>query len=315
MFCICKNTKNMESQDNSIKKNRGTIVYKLALLLSAALWGCSFIFTRSLLDTEPHMTPFILMMGRLAFATLFFIPILALTHRLERIHGKDILFFLVLAFFEPFLYSIFETLGVKIAGSVLSSIVVATIPLFVPFGMALVFKERLKPLVIVGVALSLVGIVLMMLGPDMQIGTDPLGILFLSLAVLIAIAYTLTLSRVLQRYQPVTITAYQNLIGLIYFIPIVFLKDRADFLQLSFSAPMFLQLAFLGVLCSTVAYVCFNYGMKKSNPTAASVYNNLIPVFSVLLAVAIGQETLSPWTKVLGMAVVLVGLFLAQGKK
>lgn len=305
----------MDSQQNKVKNSDNTLIYKLALLLSSALWGCSFVFTQSLIETEPTITPSILMLGRLTFATIFTIPLLALTHRLKRVERSDIWFFFVLSFFEPFLYSIFETLGVKMAGSVLSSIVIATIPLFVPFGMALVFKEKIRPLAIIGVTLSLIGIVLMMLGPDMQISTNPKGVICLAMAVFIAVVYTLTLSKVLERYHPLTITSYQNAISLLYFLPIVLLKDREAFLQLSFSWPMILRLAFLGIFCSTVAYVCFNYGMRKLKPTAASVYNNLIPVFSLLLAVIIGQETLSPWTKILGMVTVLVGLFLAQRKR
>ena len=304
----------MDIQENKGEKKENTLIYKLALLLSSMLWGCSFIFTRSLIETEPTITPAILMTGRLTFATLLTIPILAVTRRLKRIDRRDIWIFFVLSFFEPFLYSIFETFGVKLVGSVLSSIIIATIPLVVPFGMALVFKEKVRPVLIVGVSLSLIGIVLMMLGPQMEISVNPLGVLCLIVAVFVAVAYTLILAKVLERYQPLTITSYLNAISLLYFVPIMLLKDREALMQLSFSLPMFLKLAFLGILCSTIAHICFNYGVKRLSPTVASVYDNLVPVFSLLLAVAIGQETLSPWTKVLGMAVVFVGLFLAHRK-
>lgn len=304
----------MDIQENKGEKKENTLIYKLALLLSSMLWGCSFIFTRSLIETEPTITPAILMTGRLTFATLLTIPILAVTRRLKRIDRRDIWIFFVLSFFEPFLYSIFETVGVKMVGSVLSSIIIATIPLVVPFGMALVFKEKVRPVLIVGVSLSLIGIVLMMLGPQMEISVNPLGVLCLIVAVFVAVAYTLILAKVLERYQPLTITSYLNAISLLYFVPIMLLKDREALMQLSFSLPMFLKLAFLGILCSTIAHICFNYGVKRLSPTVASVYDNLVPVFSLLLAVAIGQETLSPWTKVLGMAVVFVGLFLAHRK-
>ena len=76
---------------------------------------------------------------------------------------------------------------------------------------------------------------------------------------------------------------------------------------------MLLYLAFLGIFCSTVAYMFFNYGMRSLGATAGSVYNNIIPVFSLLLALMIGQESFSIM-KVVGMAVVLVGLTVAQRK-
>ena len=90
--------------------------------------------------------------------------------------------------------------------------------------------------------------------------------------------------------------------------------DGSNLSQLSFSPRMWLMIGFLGVFCSTLAYMFFNYGMKHLGATAGSVYNNVIPVFSLLLALAIGQENIS-WMKVAGMAVVLVGLTIAQRKR
>ena len=49
-----------------------------------------------------------------------------------------------------------------VSGS-MASIVVATIPLFVPFGMAIAYKERIQVLTLAGIVLSLVGLGVMLL--------------------------------------------------------------------------------------------------------------------------------------------------------
>lgn len=294
-------------------KNAKTFLPQLLLLLSSAFWGASFIFTKGLFLSEEAITPTIIVTGRLAFASLFTIPLLLATRKLEPLRRGDLKVFLLLSFTEPFLYSICETSGVQHVSGSLASIVIATIPLFIPFGMALVYKERLRVAAVVGVLLSLCGIVLMTLDGNFSFSASLTGLLLLGAAVVIAVIYTLLLVRVLDHYRPSTITAYQNIISLFYFIPLLLATDLHQIPQLSFSPRMMFYLAFLGIFCSTVAYMFFNYGMRRLGATAGSVYNNVIPVFSLLFALALGQETLN-WMKIVGMAVVLVGLFVAQRK-
>lgn len=287
---------------------------QILLVVSSAFWGASFIFTKGLFLSEEAITPTIILTGRMLVATLFTVPLLALTHKLQPIKKGHLKFFLLLALAEPFLYSICETGGIQYVSGSLASIIIATIPLFIPFGMALVYKERLQVNALVGVALSLVGIAMMTLDDNMSFTANPTGLLLLSLAVLIAVIYTLILVKILNQYNPMTITCYQNLISLFYFLPLMLLLDGSHLPLLSFSPRMWLMIGFLGVFCSTIAYIFFNYGMKHLGATAGSVYNNVIPVFSLILALAIGQESMS-WMKVAGMAVVLVGLTVAQRRK
>ena len=288
-----------------------TYLPQFLMVLSSAFWGASFIFTKGLFLSEPAISPTIILTGRMLIATLFTMPLLMLTGRLERIKREHIKYFLILAFTEPFLYSICETGGVQYVSGSLASIIVATIPLFIPFGMALVYKEKLKIKAVIGVLLSLVGIALMSLDDDFSFSASPKGLILLACAVFIAVVYTLILVKILDHYHPITITSYQNLIGLFYFAPLMLVMDYDRLPLLSYSAKMWLLLAFLGIFCSTVAYMLFNYGMKKLGATAGSVYNNIIPVFSLLLALAIGQESIS-LLKVVGMLIVLFGLTVAQ---
>ena len=284
---------------------------QLLLVASSAFWGASFIFTKGLFLGEPSITPLIILAGRMLIATLFAVPLLLFMGKLQPIQKRHLPYFMLLAFTEPFLYSICETGGVQYVSGSLASIIVATIPLFIPFGMSLVYKEKIRVSVVVGVLLSLVGIALMTLNDDFSFTASPKGILLLCGAVFIAVVFTLILVKILHHYNPMTITCYQNLFGLIYFLPLMLLVDHSKLAQLSFSAPMWLQIAFLGIFCSTVAYMFFNYGMRSLGATSGSVYNNIIPIFSLLLALAIGQESLR-FMKIVGMAVVLVGLTVAQ---
>lgn len=288
----------------------------LLLAFAAIVWGISFIMTKELFDSEPHITVFIILTFRLLLATAVTIPALLLMHKLEPIHKGDLKWFLLLALCEPFIYSYCETSGVQLVSGSMASIVVATIPLFVPFGMAVAYKEKVRGITLVGILLSLVGLAVMLLfGGNGQENLDanPAGLAWLGGAVAIAVVFTIVLVKLVDRYKPFTITAYQNLFGCIYFIPLMLCLDSQSLPLLSYSGKMIVLLLLLGVFCSTIAYVFYNIGVARLGASAACIFTNVIPVFSLIAALLIGQEQFS-WSKPVGIAIVVTGVVLAQLK-
>lgn len=289
----------------------------LLLSLASIIWGVSFVLTKELFVSEPHITVFIILTFRLLLASAVTLPVLLLAHILEPIRHGDLKWFLLLALCEPFIYSICETSGVQLVSGSMASIVVATIPLFVPFGMAAVYRERISGLTIAGIVMSVAGLAVMLLFGGQEspgnLDANPAGLTWLAGAVTIAVVFTILLVKLVGRYKPLTITAYQNLFGCLYFLPLMLVTDGANLPLLSWSPKMILLLAVLGVFCSTLAYVFYNMGVAKLGATAACIFTNVIPVFSLIAAIIIGQEQLT-WSKPVGIAIVVAGVVLAQMK-
>ena len=284
----------------------------LMLATASALWGFSFIMTKELSICENgQITPLQLITFRMVLATAVMMPLLAITRRLERIRKEDLKWFLLISFSEPFLYSFLETSGTLMVDGSLAAVVVATIPLFVPFGMAAAYRERIHWTTMVGIVLSLIGIGVMLFGGSNGFGGKAGGLLFLAGAVVVAVIYTLLLVKVVDHYRPITITVWQNFFGMLYYIPVMLLLDGKGLALLSYSPKMILLLLALGVLCSTVAYMFYNYGIRSLGATASCIFTNTIPVFSMLAAVLIGQESFSLW-KAFGMLIVIAGVVMAQ---
>ena len=282
----------------------------ILITFSVIFWGISFIMTKELFLTEEHMTVTVLITIRLAIASLVMLPALALTRRLQRIRKQDIKWFLLLALCEPFIYHLCETNGVRLVSGSLASVVIATIPLFVPFGMWAAYRQRIRPQLLIGVALSLAGIFLMLLGGEGLTGNLK-GLLFLTGAVIIAVVYTLLLVKVVDKYHPLVVTTWQNVIGLAYFMPLMFAFDSSALPLLSWSPKMLLLLLVLGLFCSTLAYAGYNYGVRNLGASEACIFNNAIPIFSLIAALLIGQESFS-WGKLAGMCIVIAGVVISQ---
>ena len=96
-------------------------------------------------------------------------------------------------------------------------------------------------------------------------------------------------------------------------MPTLLIFDFQNFMDVTFTVKIFAMIACLGIVCSTLSYVFFNYGIVKIGASRASVFNNSIPVFTLIFAAMLGQESITI-TKVLGMAVAISGVVIAQIK-
>lgn len=300
-------------------KKQLPITYFL-LILSSAFWGVSFILTKQVFIVEPQMSVTLLVALRLALATAVTIPILSLTKKLEPIRKADLKWFLILAFTEPFVYHLFETSGVQYVSGSFASVDIATIPLFIPFGMAIVYKEKLKKNILTGVVMSFIGIAIMLIGGEAVSGSLK-GILFLSGAVFTAIVYTLLLVKIVDNYSALTVTVWQNLFGLVYFVILLVIQNMIPNSGFHFSMLRSLNWGWdliwpiltLGICCSTFAYMFYSLGVKRIGASQTCIFNNTIPIFSLIAGIAIGQESFA-WTKLIGMLIVIVGVVISQRK-
>ena len=70
-----------------------------------------------------------------------------------------------------------------------------------------------------------------------------------------------------------------------------------------------IELVYLAVFPSFVAFLLFNMGIRAIGATKASAYINLMPVNAVLIAALLYGETVTPAHGV-GMVLVMSGVFL-----
>ena len=292
---------------------QNNIITYILLVLTAIFWGGSFVLTKEIFLAAPTITPSIIVTLRLIVASVVFVPFLLITRRWQKIQRKDIKYFFILAFLEPFTYFLCENNGIKLVPGGISSIIIATIPVYVPFGLFFAYSEKLYKINIIGVLLSLIGIAVMISGDGLTTDINPRGIILLFGAVIIAVVYTIFLMKVVNRYHPFTITAYLNLIGLIYFIPTLFIFDFQNLMSVTFTWNILAMVACLGIVCSTLSYVFFNYGIIKVGASRASVFNNSIPVFTLIFAAMLGQESITT-AKIAGMLIAISGVVIAQIK-
>lgn len=303
-------------------KNKGIIVH-IAGVIAMIIWGLSFIWSS---QTYKSLNPTATIFLRLVIATVFFSAILFSFRLNEKIRRDHLKLFAIAALFEPFLYFIFEGYGLIYTSPIISSAIIAMIPLVTPVAAAIFLKERLSAMNIVGLIVSFTGVIVMLLNKDMEFSASPLGIMFLFLTVLVAVGYSIALIKLTHLYKPMTVTWMQNIIGMIYFIPLVFIMEK--FMPSDFGnvRAYIVPLVCLGIFCSAIAYALWAYAYSKLGASKANVYTNLIPVFTAIFSYIIlifNRDNMDisdieayelNMQKIAGIALVVGGLFLSQKK-
>jgi drug/metabolite transporter (DMT)-like permease len=271
-------------------------------------WGMSFVWTTIVFD---YLGPLSVVFVRLVISSALLIIGLKIAKQWVIPHAKDRKLFLASAFFNPFLYFLGESFGVKYSSPTISAVIIATIPVFSLLAAFAFLKERLSKLNVVGMAISFLGILVMLFNPKLELSTSPIGIFCLLFAVFSAIAYSITLKRLSSRYSAFVIVAYQNLIGAILFAPLAFIFEMDYFLTLKPDSRFITSLLFLAILASSLAFVFYAIATREMGVSRTNIFSNFIPVFTAIFSFFVIGEILT-FQKIIGIIVVVFGVVLSQ---
>lgn len=292
-----------------------TLIY-IASLFAIILWGMSYIWTDQLISLGIPIFYFVFVRILLAGIVLFLFN--TAYARIKRIQRQDIGKFMLLAFFEPFIYFICETFGLKLTGSpTLSAMVIATIPIFSIGAGMIFFKEKLNIVNILGIILSLNGIILVVMSKG-ELGEHFIwGIVLLLIAVIAEVGHASITKSLSGNYPSQTIVMYQFLIGSIYLFPLFLWKGIDGFnMEVYFDGDVWYPIICLAILCSSLAFSLWVSTIKNLGVAKSSIFSALIPVAAALIAWVLGHELLNQrqW---IGIAISTLGVILSQysGKK
>jgi drug/metabolite transporter (DMT)-like permease len=282
-----------------------------ALTATMLFWAFSFVWTKVAFTV---FTPISTIWLRLVISSLFIFGYLALTKRLQPLKRGDIKWLLALSFFQPFLYFMGESNGLNYIPSTMGSVIVSTIPLLAPIPGVLFMNERFSWLNVAGIVISFAGVGLILFENGLKLTAPIQGILFMALAVFAALAYSVVIKRMGNRYSPVNLVAWQNLLGVGFFFPFFYFNEWNRFVATPVTGDAIGALLLLAVFASSFAFIFFAYGISRIGVTRANVFANMIPVFTAIFAWMVLDEALT-LKKLAGIAIVIGGLFISQLRK
>ena len=288
-----------------------SLVWYLGILVTVFLWGMSFLWSDSVLDQGTPVFTFIF--TRMIIAATALLLFSLLTGKFQRNRKGDLKWFAAMTAFEPFLYFLGETFGLKITGSpTLCSVIIATIPVFSLIVGWIVFREKLSPLNRAGIFVAVAGVILFFLiGGNLH--TDYLyGILILFLAVIGSTGYTAICKKLANKgYNAFSIVTWQFILAIGYFLIPFLVFDAATWTPAYLAWPVLKPIIMLAVLCSGVAFVIYAACVDRIGMTRTTVFLPLVAIVSAVAALILGQDTLHP-LQMAGILIAMAGVVMAQ---
>lgn len=206
-------------------------------------------------------------------------------------------------------------IGVHNTPAVNAGLLVATMPIVVIVLAWIILRDRITLLQGGAVVLALVGIVAIMTEGNfttvLEVQFDK-GDLWVECAILSFSLYTVLVKKLMpEGLNPFVLFQAMVTCAVIVLFPfyvaeIVLTPGRVEFNLMTLAVVLY-----IAVFGWILALVCYNVAVIHIGPGKAGMFSNLSPVFTVILAVALLGETLSPH-HYLGMVLVFLSVYLAS---
>ena len=245
----------------------------------AIIWGLSFVAASAILTT---IAPLILATIRFIIAASLFSPVIVWEYRRgNRPSITDLKELALLGLLSMSIYFWLQYTGVQYAGAGISAVLATGFtPVLTGIAGTVLLKERVTAKKGAGIALGLTGVALIAL-PKIVIGSvDWLFLLGVACLLGNAVCWSMysTLSRRLMKRigNPLMVTAYTTMFGLLFLIPLSLTSDWGAVARLT--TDQWLSILYLAVVCSCVGYFLWNYTLSKLEAVKATVWLYLEPV-------------------------------------
>ena len=290
--------------------------YRMALLAALAgnaIWGFSFLFTRTALKVVD--LPAVLLSMRFIIAFLIMTGMLLLGKAQFSLKGKKVLPLLFLGIVEPLCF-LLETYGILYTNATVAGVVMAVSPIVSILLEALLLHEIPSRGQLLFCLLPVLGVILITVaGSDLGIVT-PLGMILL-----LGNCFTAGAYRTANRKSAEEFTAFERTYAVVTVSAVAFLTMAL--IQLKGNVGAYIEplsdmsyvasLLVLSVFCSVVAYLLVNFGSGLMSVAKMATFGAISTVCSTFAGVVLLKEPVS-WLILVGAVLIILGVWQVTRK-
>lgn len=285
-----------------------------AVLLANVIFGLGVPVTKLLLGE--WVSPMAYMATRCMGAAAIFWLISLFMPR-ERVERRDLLVIMGGGLLGFVVSQTLTAWALHFTTPVYFSIIATLTPVATMVCAALLIGERLSLRGALGVAIGVVGALLMVMvgwqgGSGMN---DLLGIGLAVLSLLTWAVYLIITRKVSVKYTAVTQMKWVFLVSTLAVLPFSWTDLQASRLYSSqWAWSGVAEMAFIVVFATVAGFFAIPFALRYLKTTTVSVYTNLQPVVASFVAIAIGQDLLS-WDKPVSLALVLLSAWIVTNSQ
>lgn len=284
----------------------------LAVAVAYIIFGVNIVTTKDISNAR-IVSPIALFTLRAAGAAMLFWLIGIFTPK-EKVPLKDLGLMVAASVIGLLIPQYTFLKGITISTPIDTSIVGSLGPVFTMFFAYFFVKEPITLKKGAGVAVSFLGIILLILNSSHTGNgverTQPLGLVMLVLNSMSFALYLGAFRPLIARYSVMTFMKWMFLFSLLISLPLSF-RDLSSTDFAAITPVVGLEIAFLIVFATFVAYFLIPYGQKSVRPTIVAMYTYLQPILACLISVWNGMDVMT-WHKILSITMVFGGVFIVN---
>lgn len=283
----------------------------IKLILTAVFWGGTFIAGRLV---ARQALPFSAAFLRFGIASIF---LAAVTIRVERgmprLEKSAILPIILLGLTGVFAYNAFFFKGLQSIDAGRAALIIALNPVMISLFSAVLFKEKLSTVKIVGILMSVIGaMTVISRGNPLKLFEGHLGWGEMNIfgCVLSWVSFSLIGKSVLGKLSPLVSICYASLAGTAALLIPALMEGLWSALP-TYHIMTWLNLFYLGFFGTVLGFVWYYEGIDKIGPTKAGLFINVVPLSAVIMAYFILNEPLTS-SLLIGAVLVSTGIYMTN---
>lgn len=233
----------------------------------------------------------------------------------EKVPFKDLCGIFIASMLGFFLTQLSYLESSKFTTPLDTSIITSTTPIFTMFVAAIALKEPITFKKAGGVALSFAGIIMLVLNTisissSSVSETKPIGILLMIGNCVFFASYLGIFRPLISKYHVVTFMKWIFLFSTVIALPLD-IKELTHLPYTSMSTNFILELGYIIVFATFIAYFLLPIGQKQLRPTVVSLYTYVQPLIGMVTSIALGMDRLG-WQKIVAAVLVFTGVIMVN---
>ncbi len=279
----------------------------LAAFIVAIIYGMNYTIAKDVMPT--YIKPFGFIVLRVLGATILF-WILSLFITKQKVEKSDFFRIFLAALFGVCINMMAFFKGLSMTSPINASVIMVTSPIIVLLLSAIILKESVTLIKVLGILLGLIGaIILIRYGQSIIPGDQPFyGNLLILVNATSYGLYLIIVKKLTKKYDSVTLIKWLYLFGLILVIPFGF-SEVQEIQWQYIPTTIYFNIAFVILFTTFFAYLFNLYALTQLKPTTLSAFIYLQPLIASAYALTTQKDSLNA-VKIVAAILIFTGVYL-----
>ena len=279
------------------------------------IFGLSYVFVKQATNVA---TAFQFLGWRFLIAAVFMSICILLGLIKVSFKGKKMHPLFLIAVCNPAIYYIGETIGISHTTAAESGVILASIPIASLVASTLILREKPFKTQIIGILITLIGVIVTVFAAGIQSSLSVIGYLFLFIGVISYALYAVFVEKA-KTFSGAEITYIMMVIGALLFGTVALIEGAytgtlSELVMLPLRETGFLvAILYSGICSSILGFILSNTAIALIGVNRTASFIGLSTVVAIIVGVLILGESFSVF-QIIGAAVIIAGVYIANAK-